>query len=192
MLCAGGDHGGVCRHGQIEPVAAAGSSVRFGCLQGPLHSGWGVVPHPPPEKATRQPSQSENGAPLPGPSRGRGATSRRPMRHIDKQGGFGCLQGTPSGRGVVPHPPPREGNGTALPKPKSTLLPRPSHGQGITPRSPMQRQTGWGVRRLRWFCGSIVTRLFGEVSCRRGVVGYHIRLTRERSPVRSWTTTLLL
>ncbi len=42
---------------------------------------------------------------------------------------FGYLQGTPSGRGVVPHPPPREGNGTALPKPKSTLLPRPSHCQ---------------------------------------------------------------
>ncbi len=46
---------------------------------------------------------------------------------------FGFLQGTPSGQGVVPHPPPREGNKTALPKPKGTLLPRPSHGQGITP-----------------------------------------------------------
>ncbi len=43
-------------------------------------------------------------------------TTPRGQRDSPRFFWFGCLQGTPSGRGVVPHPPPREGNGTALPK----------------------------------------------------------------------------
>ncbi len=53
---------------------------------------------------------------------------------------FGCSQGTLLRLGVVPHPPPRVGNETGLPKEKELLLPRRSHGLGITSSSPQHEQ----------------------------------------------------
>ncbi len=53
------------------------------------------------------------------------------------------LQGTPSGRGVVPHPPPRDAErATRQPSQSKTdlLPPRPSHGCGTTPSSPKHEQ----------------------------------------------------
>lgn len=52
---------------------------------------------------------------------------------------------------------------------------------------------GWHmVCRMAWLdicVGILHKRAPSRAVGRRGVVGYHIRLTRERSPVRSWTTT---
>ncbi len=72
---------------------------------------------------------------------------------------FGCLQGTPSGRGVVPHPPPREGNGTALPKPKSPA----GGGEGAhcgpePPGGSAAMWTGDGIHPSVWLRGVMVAR----------------------------------